>query len=179
MNVSTIDGKGSASMSTHEPTKGIVFYRSEEARPLDDDGMMSPPDIPEEVYTTLDLAPIAAGQRVTVLFKGDGPNGFSLIHSWFGPGFRLPRHSHSADCLYSVLSGEVTMGRRVIKAGEGFFVKADAPYAYEAGPDGTEVLEFRVATSFDMKIFDRTVERWKPIVDAAVANRDQWEANTS
>ncbi len=48
-----------------------------------------------------------------------------------------------------------------------------APYAYEAGPDSTEVLEFRVATSFDMKVFDRTGERWKPIVDAAVVNRDR------
>ena len=165
-------------MPADERTKGIVVYGSEDARPLDDD-VMSPPDIPEEVYKTLDLAPIAAGQRVTVLFKGDGPDGFSLVHSWFGPGFRLPRHSHSADCLYYVLSGEVTMGRRLIRAGEGFLVKADAPYAYEMGPDGAEVLEFRSATTFDMSIFDRTVERWKPVVDAAVANQDRWIAAAS
>jgi hypothetical protein len=29
---------------------------------------------------------------------------------------------------------------------------------------------------FDMRIFDRTVERWRPIVDAAVANYDRWAA---
>lgn len=166
-------------MTTAERTKGLVFYRSEDAQPLDDDGMMSPPDIPREVYTAVDLAPLAAGQRVNVLFKGDGPDGFSLVHAWFGPGFRLPRHSHSADCLYYVLSGEAIMGRRVIKAGEGFFASAGAPYAYEAGPDGAEVLEFRVATSFDMKVFDRTVERWKPIVDAAAANHDRWIGGSS
>jgi hypothetical protein len=27
-----------------------------------------------------------------------------------------------------------------------------------------------------MKIFDQTVERWKPIVDAASANHDRWMA---
>jgi imidazolonepropionase-like amidohydrolase len=49
----------------------------------------------------------------------------------------------------------------------------------EAGPDGVEVLEFRIATSFDMKIFDRTVEQWKPIVAAAEANYETWMAMQS
>jgi len=53
-------------------------------------------------------------------------------------------------------------------------VKADQPYAYGAGPEGVQVLEFRSATAFDMKIFDQTVERWKPIVDIALANHDRW-----
>src|SRR5207248_6087020 len=111
-----------------------------------------------------------------VWFKGDGPNGFSLVYARFGAGYRLPRHSHSADCLYYVLSGEAIMGSRVLKAGDGVFVKADAPYAYQAGPEGVEVLEFRAATSFDIQVFDQTVERWKPIIEAAVANHDQWVA---
>ena len=66
------------------------------------------------------------------------------------------------------------MGNRVIGAGDGFFVKADAPYAYQAGPDGAEVLEFRAATNFDMRIFDQTPDAWRPIVAAAVANQDCW-----
>ena len=154
----------------------MTFYRAEAARSLDEEGMMSPPEIDPAVSTTLDLSPIAAGSRVNVLFKGQGPNGFSLVHARFGPGYRLPRHSHSADCLYYVLSGEAIMGRRVMKAGDGFFVRADAPYAYEAGSEGVEVLEFRAATSFDITVFDQTVERWKPIVEAAVANHDGWVA---
>jgi hypothetical protein len=113
---------------------------------------------------------------VKVLFKGDGDDGMSLVHAWFGPGYRLPRHSHSANCLYYVVKGEAVMGNRVIKAGDGFFVRADQPYAYTAGADGIEILEFRGATGFDMKIFDQTVERWKPIVDAAIVNHDQWIA---
>jgi quercetin dioxygenase-like cupin family protein len=160
--------------TTRTAAKGITFYRAAEAPLLDDDGIMTPPEIDESVRTTLDFTPLAAGSKVTVLFKGDGPTGMSLVHAWFGPGYRLPRHSHSADCLYYVVAGEAVMGSRVVKAGDGFFVKADQPYAYSAGPDGIEILEFRAATGFDMQVFDQTVARWKPIVDAAVANQDRW-----
>lgn len=164
-------------MSSGERVNKMQFFQSDGAPSIDDDGMMSPPKIDKAVYTSgLDMRPIADGQRVTVLFKGDGPGGFSLVHAWFGAGFKLPRHSHSADCLYYVLSGEIHMGSRTMKAGEGFFIQAEAIYAYTAGPEGAEVLEFRASTSFDMKVFDQTPERWKPIVDAAVANHARWLA---
>src|SRR4051812_23928437 len=110
-------------VSTSQHSRTMSFFRAEDARPLDEDGMMSPPDIDPAVYTQLDLSPLTAGQQVNVLFKGDGPQGFSLVHARFGPGFRLPRHSHSADCLYYVLSGEAHMGRRVVGPGDGFLVK--------------------------------------------------------
>jgi quercetin dioxygenase-like cupin family protein len=156
--------------------RSITFYEHADAPLLDDTGMMTPPDLDPAVYTTLDLTPLAAGARVTVLFGDAEADGMSLVRAQFGPGYRLPRHSHSADCLYYVVAGEAIMGKRVIKAGDGFFVKADQPYAYEAGPDGVEVLEFRGATSFDMRILDQTVERWQPIVAAAAANHDRWLA---
>ncbi|MDQ1430431.1 MAG: hypothetical protein QOF40_1033, partial [Actinomycetota bacterium] len=38
-----------------------------------------------------------------------------------------------------------------VGAGSGF-VPADAPYAYTAGPEGIEILEFRHASAFDMVI---------------------------
>lgn len=155
----------------------ISFYRADDAPLLDEDGIMTPPELDPAVYTTLDLRPLAAGSKVTVLFKGEEPDGFSLLHARFGPGYRLPRHSHSADCLYYVLRGEAVMGNRRIPAGDGFFVEAGKRYAYEAGPDGVEVLEFRSQTSFDMKILDQTVERWKPIVAAATANHERWLAS--
>jgi quercetin dioxygenase-like cupin family protein len=161
-----------ATLTTTTPTpsattKSISFYAAAEAPLLDDDGIMTPPELDESVVSSLDLSPLAAGSKVTVLFKGDGPEGMSLVHAWFGPGYRLPRHSHSADCLYYVVDGEAIMGSRTIKAGDGFFVRADQPYAYVAGADGVQVLEFRGVTGFDMKIFDQTVERWQPIVAAA------------
>ena len=71
------------------------------------------------------------------------------------------------------------MGSRTISAGDGFFVRADQPDAYQAGPDGVEVLEFGAATQFDMQIFDRTVERWEPIMAAANADHDRWLADAA
>lgn len=161
---------------TSSASRGITFFAHGDAPLLDDTGMMTPPEIDPVVYTTLDLTPLAAGAVVKALFADDQSGGFSLVHARFGPGFRLPRHSHSADCLYYVVRGEAVMGSRTIGAGDGFFVKADQPYAYQAGPDGVEVLEFRAATSFDMKVFDQTVERWEPIVAAAQANHERWLA---
>ena len=163
-------------MTTAQRSLAIQFYSAEDAVPLDEDGMMSMPVIEREIYETYDMSGLVDGQRVTVLFKGDGPDGLSLVRAEFGAGFRLPRHSHSADCLYFVVRGEAHMGARVVRAGDGFFVRADAPYTYTAGPHGVEVLEFRSSTNFDMKIYDQTVERWKPIIDAISANRETWLA---
>jgi hypothetical protein len=154
----------------------ITFFRADDAPSLDDDGMMvmAPGQIPPEASAALDGRAMAAGQRVKVLFKDADPDGFSLVQAWFGPGFRLPRHSHSSDCLYYVVAGEAHMGNRVLKAGDGFLVLADAPYVYTAGPEGVEVLEFRHATTFDMKIRDKTLEQWKPIIEAVKANGERW-----
>jgi mannose-6-phosphate isomerase-like protein (cupin superfamily) len=136
--------------------------------------MMKPPTVDPTIFESIDVSPMAGGSKTTVLFRGENDSDFSLLHAWFGAGFRLPRHSHSADCLYFVLSGKARVGKRVVGAGDGFLVRADQPYAYEAGEEGVEVLEFRHVSAFDMRIFDQTVERWKPIVAAAIANREKW-----
>ena len=44
---------------------------------------------------------------------------------------------------------------------DGIFVPSGAPYAYEAGPGGAVVLEFRPQTSFDMQIPGGQLERWR------------------
>jgi hypothetical protein len=157
-------------------SRKMQFYRAQDAQDMDANPIMSPPRIEKAVWSTMDITPTADGQKVTVLFTGDGPDGFSLVHSWFGCGFVLPRHSHNADCLYYVLTGELRMGARVLGPGEGFFVKSGAPYTYTAGPEGVQILEFRSATSFDMQVFDQTPERWQPILAAALLNRDRWLA---
>ena len=163
-------------MSTAAPaTKPITFYTAAEAPSLDHDGIMMPPVVDPTVLEAFDFTPLADGAKVTVLFKGDGADGMSLVHAWFGPGYRLPRHSHSADCLYYVISGEAILGSQSVKAGSGFFVPKDGLYGYRAGPEGVEILEFRHATSFDMIIPDDKPERWQPIVDAATKNQDLWK----
>jgi hypothetical protein len=54
-----------------------------------------------------------------------------------------------------------------------FFALADAPYAYSAGPDGIEILEFRGATSFDMLVSEDAA-RFEKIVEGRRAHRDAW-----
>jgi quercetin dioxygenase-like cupin family protein len=163
-------------VSEQQRRRAITFFRADDAPSLEDDGMMTmaPGQIDPAISAAFDGRQMASGQRVRVLFKGAGPDGFSLVHAWFGPGFRLPRHSHSSDCLYYVLAGEAHMGSRVLKPGDGYFVVADAPYVYTAGPAGVEVLEFRHATTFDMKIRDTSLEQWKPIIEAVKANGERW-----
>jgi quercetin dioxygenase-like cupin family protein len=163
-------------VSEQQQQRAMTFYRAEDAPTLEDDGIMTlgAMEIDPAVGEAVDLRLLNAGQHVTVLFKGEGPDGFSLVHARFEPGYRLPRHSHSADCLYYVVSGEAHMGSRVLKPGDGFFILAEAPYAYTAGPDGVEVLEFRHATTFDIKIRDKTLEHWKPVIDAIKAHGETW-----
>ena len=55
-----------------------------------------------------------------VPFRQEGPEGFSLVSLDFPPGAMLPRHSHSADCLYYIVSGGIVMGTRELGPGDGF-----------------------------------------------------------
>ena len=160
--------------------RAMAFYSAATAPTLDEDGVMTyaPIDIDPAAFEGLDVGLLRAGEDVRVLYKSADPDGFSLVSAKFGPGYRLPRHSHSADCLYYVVSGEAHMGSRVLKPGDGFFIEAEAPYTYTAGPEGVEVLEFRHATTFDIKIRDTTAEQWAPVIAAVAANGARWAATS-
>ena len=119
---------------------------------------------------------IALGGLDAVLFRGPGEDAFSLVKAWFAPHYVLPRHSHDADCLYYIVEGEVVLGAQTLVAGDGFFVPAGAPYAYEAGPDGVTVLEFRTRTSFDMTIPGGQVARLAKMSDVAEERAEEWAA---
>ncbi len=163
---------GEQSSAPHS-ARGLTFFAAATAPSLEEDGIMTPAVLSSEVMDTIDFSPFATGSSVKVLFKDEG---MSLVLAWFGSGYRLPRHSHSADCLYYVVSGSLTMGARTVNAGDGFFVRAEQPYAYTAGTEGVEVLEFRSATSFDMTILDQTAQAWAALADIAVNNQDRWLA---
>jgi hypothetical protein len=156
------------------PRRGIVFFAKEDAVPLEESGIMEPARIEPAVYKNIDIRPIGAGTRSWTLFQGEGSNGFSLVTAQMKSGYRLPRHTHSGDCLYLVTKGSVLVGRREVTEGSGFLVKSGQPYTYTVGEHGAEVVEFRSATSFDMQILDQTVEKWKPLVDIAIDNQDRW-----
>jgi hypothetical protein len=57
--------------------------------------------------------------------------------------------------------------------GDGFYIPGDQVYGYRAGPEGAEVLEFRHATSFDIKL-DEKPAVFDRIAETVEENRDQW-----
>lgn len=115
------------------------------------------------------------GAFVKVLFA-DEAVGVSLAYSWFKPEFILPRHSHNADCIYYVISGEAHLGTEILRAGDGFFIPAGGNYQYNAGPEGVEVLEFRTATQFNMRLSGNSEAVWRRMAENAMRNHARWVA---
>ena len=163
-------------MAVTERRQGISIFRATEATDLMATDFMSAPEMSQAAREGLSgavAAGAATGAEVKVLARDAG--GFSLVHVWFKPNYPLPRHSHDADCMYYVISGAAIMGRQTLRAGDAFFVPADAPYQYTAGPEGVEVLEVRRGVDqFDMQIPDASPQRWQAMLDTTVANRDRW-----
>jgi quercetin dioxygenase-like cupin family protein len=117
-------------------------------------------------------------EKNLVLFKEPSEEGMSLVYVWFKSGYVLPFHSHDVDCLYYVLGGELCMGSRVLRKGDGFFIPAGHGYGYEAGPDGVEVLEFRNATRFNLTLRGNDEARWNRIVDTCRERAGVWAGET-
>ena len=155
-------------------SEGLEFFAAADATDLISSGTMTMPELldPDVTVETIAEWGGSSGHVTKVLYRSED-NGLSLVWSWFGPHFALPRHSHSADCLYYVVRGEARLGNRVVHAGGGFFTPSDAPYAYTAGPDGIEILEFRHATSFDMKITENAA-RFAKIIETVREHDQSW-----
>ncbi len=102
-----------------------------------------------------------SGGHLTVPFRQEGPGGLSLVDIEFAPGYLLPRHSHSSDCLYYIVEGSIVMGRRELGPGDGFFLPAEQVYAYHAGPTGVKLLEFRTSSAFDMKVYEKDMAEFR------------------
>jgi hypothetical protein len=165
-------------MERSTPRETLTLFDFVDAVPLADADMMSMPTLSEPADDQFIEWVTAPGHDVRVLFRQAEDHGTSLVWSRFAPHYVLPRHSHSADCLYFVVEGEAHLGNRVVGKGGGFFVPADAPYAYQAGPEGIEILEFRTETSFDMQITE-TLPRWDRILEEVRTHRDEWAAATT
>jgi quercetin dioxygenase-like cupin family protein len=119
--------------------------------------------------------PYSAGSTLREIFTMPGDNGMSLYHAWFRSGYVLPFHSHNTDCLYYVVAGELRMGARVLRKGDGFFIPKDMAYGYEVGPEGLEILEFRNTTHFNLKFAKNPLERWAKIVSTYNERGAIWE----
>lgn len=161
--------------------RGISIYRAQDAVPLQDTDFMTAPEMTPETAQAFGASVtggLSSGALVDVLVRqADAEGGFSLVRLWFKPHYPLVRHTHDADCLYYVLSGAAVMGNRTLRTGDAFFVPADAPYRYTAGPDGVEVLEIRHGVSqFNMVVPDEPPGRWRAMEEAAAANGAGWSA---
>lgn len=111
------------------------------------------------------------GESAVVPYRREG---MSLARLWFKSGFPLPLHTHDGDCLYYIVAGSVRMGTTELGAGDGFFVGAEVPYSYTAGPDGVEILEFRTADRFTINVKDKPVAAWEKMVDTLMDGASRW-----
>lgn len=166
---------------TDTTRRGISLFRGKDALGLLESGTMSFPVFDPEDQKALQAdgarsENAALGSHDAVVFRGDGDEAFSLVKVSFAPHFVLPRHTHDADCLYYVAEGSLVMGSQVLEAGDGFFVPSNASYAYEAGPDGVVVLEFRTRTSFDMNIPGGQADGLRRMATVADEHADEWAA---
>lgn len=154
-------------MSTSSPSQAsppgkMVVFRGADAPTLDETAMMADMSFTvegsNEVPTSeSDVEKLSAAAHLTVPFRQDVPGGFSLVTIEFAPGYLLPKHSHSSDCLYYIVRGGIVMGQRALGPGDGFFLPAEQVYAYRAGPEGVTLLEFRNRTAFDMKVHEKSM----------------------
>jgi hypothetical protein len=162
-----------------EPTAGasrkIEIYRAAQAKhireamhlaPIDDAQMRGLMNLVEADYTD--------GNVLKVLFSSEAL-ALSLTYAWFKQGFPLPRHSHGADCLYHVISGEMRYGSEVLMAGDGMFVPAGALYTFETGEGGVEFVEFRKAAKYDI-IYQTTEKVWDRQLQQTKANVEAWRS---
>jgi mannose-6-phosphate isomerase-like protein (cupin superfamily) len=157
------------------PVPKMTFFRaSSNADPNDDMMTIVGMDELDDAQRALLVNDAKGAGVVHCLFRDRDPQGFSMVRAWAKSGFTLPRHSHSADCLYYVLAGEMHMGNVVLRAGDGVYVPRDHVYTFTAGPDGMEMLEFRNASSFDMRLRDNDAAHWGRIMESAERNKAHW-----
>jgi hypothetical protein len=120
-------------------------------------------------------AQAGSGERAVCVYREPGETGLSLCYAWFKSNYVLVKHSHDADCIYYVLSGELHAGSAVLKPGDGIFVPCDHPYTFTAGPDGVEFVEFRNATQFHIHLKGNDAAHWDKIANAYRDNKENWE----
>ena len=163
--------------------RGISIFRAEQATPLLETDFMAMPEMSDEQ--------VAAGGPEIYMASAPGTDvrvavrqtpeegGFSILHVWFKADYPVPRHTHDADCLYYIASGSAVMGNQTLRTGDGFFIPAGAPYGYNAGPEGVELLEIRhCVQQFDIQILESSASKWAAMADTIASHREAWEADT-
>ncbi len=153
-------------------------FRGREARPLGPETMTAAPageDVKAGLARLAEAGVRAGlGEKNLLLFGQPGEDGPSLVYLWFKSGYVLPPHSHDGDCLYYILAGCLQLGEETLGKGDGLFVPAGCAYAYEAGPEGVELLEFRNATRFGITLMGGRERAWERMISAFRENSEHW-----
>lgn len=113
----------------------------------------------------------SGGEHVDVPYRRPG---MSLARLWLKSGFPLPLHTHDCDCLYYVVAGSIVLGSQTLVAGDGFYVGSEVPYAYSAGPEGAEVIEFRTTDTFNIRLKDKPEAAWEKTASQMIESRARW-----
>lgn len=163
-----------AEADRRETAPPFEIFRARDAQGYMESGVqtMDPPS-PEDAHMgkVLTEEGFGLGGDVRLLYRRPG---MSLTYVWFKSGYPLPRHSHSADCLYFIVAGSLRIGTEELGPGDGFFLGTDVPYTYVPGEKGVEVLEFRTSDNFDFKSLGNTPAWLEKAVQSLRANRDNW-----
>lgn len=157
----------------------FAIFRARDAVDYGEDGPMTATPLTETELagaTRMVEAGMMAGGQVKLIYSRPG---MSLTWCWFKSGYPLPRHSHSADCLYFIVSGSLKMGTETLGKGDGFFLGTDVPYTYTPGPEGVEVLEFRTSDSFDIRMLANNAAWWDKALAGLLVSRDHWPEETA
>ena len=87
-------------------------------------------------------------EYTTFLMDEDDTNSPLVVMSKFGPGAKVPPHTHGANYFEYIIEGEQTVGKTLFRAGDVRFAKGGAGYGpITIGPEGcTVVIVFQQAT---------------------------------
>ena len=158
-------------MSDQRPP--FEIFRAADAPTLTDHGSMTYEDMTPVVVAGLQQLSRSNEGGALVSVPYCRPE-MSLATLRVKSGYALPLHSHDCNCLYYVAQGSLTIGNETLHAGDGFYVGADVPYGYVAGPEGAIVLEFRAVDSFNVKFGLKTEPAWQNVSRKNEAARPNW-----
>jgi len=161
-------------MATPTDRRPFALFRGADAPSLSDHGSITQAGVTpviEQGFSAMVAAGALEGSDLDVPWSG---NGMSLTRLAMKSGNPLPLHTHDCDCLYYIVSGSVVIGTETLHGGDGFFVGAEVPYGYFAGPEGAVLLEFRATERFNIRFQVKTEEGWDRLVRHVADAQDRW-----
>jgi len=155
--------------------RDVTIYRADNAPDLRNTDFGLPAEDASVQISGAVGAAMGNGAQATLLARqAQDEGGFSLVYLWLKADFPLFRHSYDSDGIYYIISGRVMMDSHTLRAGDIFFVPADVPYAYSAGPDGAEVLEIRHGVDQVRLTIPEQSSRFQEMEEIADTHRERW-----